>query len=65
MKISELILELEKAKEKHGDIDCVVELPESLAYRESIYSTIETVVFKGKYSFYKSERPIIFLDWRR
>ena len=57
MNIDKLILELQRVKEEHGNLECVVEIDDF--YRGLINSTVEkleTVMFHGN--------KAVKLDWR-
>lgn len=57
MNIDKLILELQRVKEEHGNLECVVEIENF--YRELTNSTVEkleTVMFHGN--------KAVKLDWR-
>jgi hypothetical protein len=67
MKISKLIVELQRAQLLHGDIECVIELPESLStVGVDNLSTVETLHFRANYYFTNDEGTgrVLLLDWR-
>lgn len=58
MKIQRLIEELEKIKERHGDIECVVEMTNF--YGDLIDSTVETLEVTRR----KDGSAAVRIDWR-